>query len=112
MMLARKWDRIENITKSANYDIFAVAKENTGEILDDIADLRAYLLLVESHVKTLNKPSTLGGRAASINFSSSVGGVATSQNEVYQRHRSEARLYTPGSPGVLGEPTSAYVNQG
>jgi len=50
MMLARKWDRIENICKKSHYDIFDVCLNNNGEILDDIADLRRYLLLVEAHV--------------------------------------------------------------
>lgn len=53
MMLARKWDRIENQAKPLNYDIFAAgyatAEEKDG-LLDDIADLRRYLLLVEEHV--------------------------------------------------------------
>ncbi len=53
MMLARKWDRIENQAAAKNYDIFsacyATAEEKEG-LLDDIADLRRYLLLVEEHV--------------------------------------------------------------
>lgn len=53
MMLARKWDRIENQAVAKNYDIFAAgyatAEEKEG-LLDDIADLRRYLLLVEEHV--------------------------------------------------------------
>lgn len=52
MMLARKWDRIENIAKDAGWDIFKVAGEDTGGILDDIQDLRCYLLLVEAHVRS------------------------------------------------------------
>lgn len=53
MMLARKWDRIENIAKSHGYDIFsAITKDPTkvDGVLDDIEDLRRYLLLVESHL--------------------------------------------------------------
>lgn len=50
MMLARKWDRIENIALGAGYDIFKVGAANTGDTLDDIADLRRYLLLVEAHI--------------------------------------------------------------
>lgn len=50
MMLSRKWDRIENIALGAGYDIFSVCKDNKGDILDDIQDLRRYLLLVEAHV--------------------------------------------------------------
>lgn len=52
MMLARKWDRIENITQSTGYDIFEAAAKNDGNILDDIQDLRCYLLLVEAHVRS------------------------------------------------------------
>lgn len=52
MMLARKWDRIENICKGVDYNIFKAGVANTGEVLDDIRDLRAYLLLVESEVAT------------------------------------------------------------
>lgn len=55
MMLARKWDRIENQCKAHGYDIFEVIERemalNIKEgILDDIQDLRRYLLLVESHI--------------------------------------------------------------
>lgn len=56
MMLARKWDRIENICKGVDYNIFKAGIANTGEILDDIRDLRAYLLLVESEVTTRSAP--------------------------------------------------------
>lgn len=51
MMLARKWDRIENQCKAVGYDIFAALNDGYPEgILDDIQDLRRYLLLVESHI--------------------------------------------------------------
>jgi hypothetical protein len=54
MMLARKWDRIENLCKSQGYDIFKSIQAdgvlNGAEgVLDDIQDLRRYLLLVESY---------------------------------------------------------------
>lgn len=52
MMLARKWDRIENIAKEHHWDIFEAAGINAGDILDDIQDLRCYLLLVEAHVRS------------------------------------------------------------
>lgn len=50
MMLARKWDRIENQVSSDNYDIFKTIANDPSKdgILDDIRDLRRYLLLVES----------------------------------------------------------------
>ena len=55
MMLARKWDRIENQAKQSSYDIFTACYKTAEEpegLLDDIADLRRYLLLVEEHVRT------------------------------------------------------------
>lgn len=52
MMLARKWDRLENAVKKSGYDIFkAVEGDKRAEgIMDDIRDLRRYLLLVEAEV--------------------------------------------------------------
>ena len=50
MMLARKWDRIENQTNKQGWDMFAAIFADTSDagLLDDIRDLRRYLLLVES----------------------------------------------------------------
>jgi hypothetical protein len=52
MMLARKWDRIENRVLDHRYDIFdAIECDSRPEgIIDDIRDLRRYLLLVEEHL--------------------------------------------------------------
>ena len=52
MMLARKWDRIENDAENNGYDIFEAIKANPSDtgLLDDIRDLRRYLLLVESEM--------------------------------------------------------------
>jgi hypothetical protein len=52
MMLARKWDRLENQVKKFDYDVFKAFQEDTRPegILDDIQDLRRYLILVEEHV--------------------------------------------------------------
>lgn len=50
MVMARKMDRLENIAKKANYDIFAaLAKKLDGDeqLLDTIRDLRGYLYLIE-----------------------------------------------------------------
>ncbi len=46
MMLARKWDRIENMTGD-DIKLRKAVETNTGDIIDDIDDLRRYLLLVE-----------------------------------------------------------------
>ena len=53
MMLARKFDRIEQQSKDCNYDIFEAGSKFNGEdgLLDDIGDLRRYLLLVEHHIR-------------------------------------------------------------
>lgn len=54
MMLARKWDRIEQQCAAAGYDIFDVIAKGDPQIgapdglLDDIRDLRRYLLLVDA----------------------------------------------------------------
>jgi len=50
MMLARKWDRLENQAQRFSYDIFAaIATDQRPEgIIDDIRDLRRYLVLVEA----------------------------------------------------------------
>jgi len=57
MMLARKWDRIENQVGKNNYDVFKTIKDDLTDtgILDDIRDLRRYLLLVEAHVTSKPK---------------------------------------------------------
>jgi|GEM_PF-3641927 len=52
MMLARKWDRIEEqVENKAGFNIFtALDQDKRPEgLLDDIQDLRRYLLLVEAH---------------------------------------------------------------
>lgn len=49
MMAARKYDRIEVQAKRHDYDIFAaIAADTRSEgLLDDIRDLRRYLMLIE-----------------------------------------------------------------
>ena len=50
MMLARKMDRIENICKERGWNVFEAFARNEGDIVDDIRDLRRYLLLVDAYV--------------------------------------------------------------
>jgi len=52
MMLARKWDRVENQVTKDGYNIFDTIHNDPSStgILDDIRDLRRYLLLVEGYV--------------------------------------------------------------
>lgn len=59
MMLARKWDRLENrlkrptVGEAGIYDVFKhVAADQRAEgVIDDIRDLRRYLLLVEAELR-------------------------------------------------------------
>lgn len=55
MMLARKWDRMENRLRKAKmaWDIFwGIFNDDRGEgLIDDVRDLRRYLLLVEAEVR-------------------------------------------------------------
>lgn len=54
MMLARKWDRIEKqVEELNNYDILQALTTDSREegIIDDIRDLRRYLLLVEQQIR-------------------------------------------------------------
>ena len=57
MMLARKWDRIENQVKKHGWDVFlAMERDKRPEgIADDIKDLRCYLLLVEDFINTIGE---------------------------------------------------------
>lgn len=52
MMLARKWDRLEKQVREYNYDVFTASlKDDRPEgIIDDIRDLRRYLMLVEAEL--------------------------------------------------------------
>ena len=53
MMLARKWDRLENQIQKFYYDIFETIYDDPSPegVLDDIGDLRRYLFLVEAEIR-------------------------------------------------------------
>jgi len=52
MMLARKWDRIENIlAPTGGGSHMHLLRSNPGDVLDDMGDLRRYLLLVEDEAE-------------------------------------------------------------
>lgn len=77
MMLARKWDRIENLCGTKGYDIFRAVNNDIDQyvkdgVLDDIQDLRRYLLLVESH---LTAPKTGAGGKSMQDYPDSLGGM-------------------------------------
>lgn len=49
MMLARKWDRLDNLLSisGSGPQLYAALQRNPGNVQDDVHDLRRYLLLVE-----------------------------------------------------------------
>ncbi len=63
--IARKWDRLENQVKAYGYDLFVAirADQRPEGILDDIADLRRYCLLLEAEVRTWPRPQVVGDMA-------------------------------------------------
>lgn len=61
MMLARKWDRLEGqVQKDPKWDVFEHGAKDTRleGLLDDISDLRRYLLLVEAEIRNLRTART------------------------------------------------------
>lgn len=56
MMLARKWDRLDNLlsTTGSGPQLYAALQRNPGNVQDDVHDLRRYLLLVEDEAMAQN----------------------------------------------------------
>lgn len=55
MMLARKWDRMDNIlAPTGGGSHMELLRKNPGDVLDDIGDLRRYLLLVEDECSRID----------------------------------------------------------
>ena len=71
MMLARKFDRIEHQSKKHKWDIFEAGEVYQGEagLLDDIRDLRRYLLLTEEHILEQTVTGTEIEEAEDVNYS-------------------------------------------
>lgn len=53
MMLARKWDRMERRVRHRAWDLFdAISTDRRREgVIDDVRDLRRYLMLVEAEMR-------------------------------------------------------------
>lgn len=61
MMLARKFDRIENMLKEfSGASFIRQIRNNPGQVQDDIADLRRYLLLVEDEMHSRGEADLTG----------------------------------------------------
>lgn len=94
MMLARKWDRIEEAVKRHNYDVLEAGSVDSREegILDDIGDLRRYLLLVEEEIRHQKTSNSEALKRAIIRFS--------------EEEERKERIDVPAE-----EASSAYTNQ-
>jgi len=71
MMLARKFDRIEHQAQKHGWDIFEAGEVYVGEagLLDDIRDLRRYLLLTEEHILEHTVTGAVTEEAEDVNYS-------------------------------------------
>ena len=71
MMLARKFDRIEHQAQKHGWDIFEAGEAFKGEagLLDDIRDLRRYLLLTEEHILEHTVTGAVTEEADDVNYS-------------------------------------------
>tara|TARA_R110001606_G_scaffold132627_2_gene268588 strand:+ start:3041 stop:3397 length:357 start_codon:yes stop_codon:yes gene_type:complete len=75
MMLARKFDRIEHQAQKHGWDIFEAGEVYVGEagLLDDIRDLRRYLLLTEEHILEHTVTGSVIEEAEDVNYSAEDG---------------------------------------
>jgi len=77
MVSARKWDRLEEQVKKMNYDIFMAIGEDPRQegVIDDIRDLRRYLLLIEAKVTAMGllkvAPMAVERKTSASNFTPS-----------------------------------------
>jgi hypothetical protein len=109
MMLARKWDRIEKQAETNGWDIFTTIRRDPSAngILDDIRDLRRYLLLVEAELTPKVGP-TLTNRNPWIPIDGPLifGGQGTSVYREEDAARAAAQLSVPAGatrPIIINE---------
>ena len=106
MMLARKWDRIENQMQASGYDIFKCDVHEKDGLLDDIQDLRRYLMLVEEELLFLNeragKDPTYVPKVREVKtdlLNQPVYGTRTAELDQPFLHRDYIGTQVPGEPG-------------
>ena len=111
MMLARKWDRIEKQCRDElGYDIIGLAlgQMRRGQydgVLDDIGDLRRYLLLLGAEIRLRN--ADLDSLIASPEFN-----PVAKPDEEDMRSLSERLADAQNCDDDCGEPGPDYVDQG
>ena len=108
MMLCRKWDRLEKFCDEHGWDIFkALDADERGEgIIDDIRDLRRYLLLVEAEAKARGIKCASAGHRDNL---AETGAAATKRLEMtmfrkYAEARPQLEDRDPGPPRSVSDP--------
>jgi len=81
MMLARKFDRIEHQAEKHGWDVFEAGEVYKGEagLLDDIRDLRRYLILVEEYI--LNNSGDVNNNMEEESWDGSTGSEENEQDQ-------------------------------
>lgn len=114
MMLARKWDRIEQAMVKANglpkYDIYLrTARDQRPEgLIDDVRDLRRYLLLLEAELlarETKHASLPKDGTEPAPNLSLYQKMRLTADGVIGGEHASKGRTEHPAPFGYQGEDT-------
>lgn len=89
MMLARKWDRLENMCERAGWDIFKAVGHNIsgedGSALAEIRDMRRYLALIEAEIIGHTEEDTIA-EAVSIDHAGVFKHVDGTPKEDSNRH--------------------------
>jgi hypothetical protein len=113
MMLARKWDRIDNIlAPTGGGSHMRLLRSNPGDVLDDIGDLRRYLLLVEDEATRNYEKHRLAQEPQKTNRAALLHALEAG----YKAHEAGANLEA-ARDALLAEldgsaPGASYVDQG
>jgi predicted HAD superfamily Cof-like phosphohydrolase len=105
MMLARKWDRIENMLEAEGYDIFDVIANQDfstadGKLRAELNDLRTYLTLVEAELRSIALDNPTDEESLSVHFRSHFNRV----EEQERKHELEAIRERMADSGIAGIP--------
>ncbi len=112
MMLCRKWDRLEKFLEEHGWDIFkAMDADTRGEgIIDDIRDLRRYLLLVEAEARAR------GIECAQATHRDNIAETAQAAEERYSKTKPFSvlrdQLHTGGVILPKGCPSAPVIGEG
>jgi hypothetical protein len=104
MMLARKWDRIENMTfqDKNQYDLFSMIEDepsgNDGTLLAEIRDLRRYLILVEAEMMARGVVESMRGTMVDVKEDSNKHAFQTEESVDAHKHMA---AFTAAKPELV-----------